>query len=54
MSILQTSMSHISDPPKIVYTDARAEDAYYPCASRLRVKLKSQTEISPADRIASL
>ncbi len=29
MSILQTSMSHISDPPKIDYTDARTQDAYY-------------------------
>lgn len=29
MSILQISMSHVSDPPKIDYTDAKNENAYY-------------------------
>jgi hypothetical protein len=29
MSILPISMSHVSDPPKIDYTDAMKENTYY-------------------------
>lgn len=44
MSILQTSMSYVSDPPKIDYTNARTEDAYYNAHQgyelNLRVRLR--------------
>lgn len=44
MSILQTSMSHISDPPKIDYTDPRTQDVYYHAHQgyelNLRVRLR--------------
>ena len=45
MSILQTSMSHISDPPKIDYTDARTQDAYYHAHQGYEFNLKARLRL---------
>lgn len=45
MSILQTSMSHISDPPKIDYTDARTQDTYYHAHQGYELNLKARLRL---------
>ena len=45
MSILQTSMSHISDPPKIDYTDARTQDAYYQAHQGYELNLRARLRL---------
>ncbi len=42
MSILPISMSHVSDPPKIDYTNIKNENAYYKAHTGYSLNIDSQ------------